>query len=94
MNLAHVRQLETVALAQLGRPIGTVQREDCFVAGAYHMDMSRPMIVRVNYNSQAVYAQDCRHHGSIAYNLSAWVYYRIRLGHRIYDSSTAGGVIQ
>jgi hypothetical protein len=50
-----------IDLAQLERTAGTVQVEHCLAAAANHMNMGRPMVVRVHDNALSLESQDGRH---------------------------------
>src|SRR3546814_1800639 len=56
-----LRQFETVALPQLRRTIGAMQDENRLAVRPFNMDMSGTMIVRIDHDPQAIYAQDSRH---------------------------------
>src|SRR3546814_14606191 len=60
-TLVRSRQLETVALPQLRRTIGAMQDENRLAVRPFNMDMSGTMIVRIDHDPQAIYAQDSRH---------------------------------
>src|SRR3546814_18506920 len=56
-----LRQFETVALPQLRRTIGAMQDENRLAVRPFNMDISGTMIVRIDHDPQAIYAQDSRH---------------------------------
>ena len=64
-NVSHIRSLEPVALAQLGRPVRAMQDEHRLTV-ADHMNMGRTVVVRIDHDPKAADAQDCGHAYKIA----------------------------
>jgi hypothetical protein len=56
---------EAKILSQTGRPIRAVQLEDGLLSIPNHMDVCRPMVVRVNHNAETRKPQNGRHPFSI-----------------------------
>jgi hypothetical protein len=57
---------EAKILSQTGRPIRAVQLEDGLLSIPDHMDVCRPMVVRVNHNAETRKPQNGRHSLSIS----------------------------
>ena len=56
---------EAKVLPQTGQPIRAVQLEDGLLSIPDHMDVCRPMVVRVNHNAETRKPQNGRHSLSI-----------------------------
>ena len=69
---AYLRPVETEALPQVGRPVGTVQQEHSFAFRPYNMHMSRRVIIHLDRDTQPTDAQDRRHRAHIACSWPIW----------------------
>src|SRR5438105_627721 len=73
LHLPDLSSRKSIILTQLRWSARTVQVEDGFTVRPNHMDMSRPMVVRVDHHAQSSKPQNCRHFQILTQFLSAWV---------------------
>ena len=61
LNAADLAPGEAVVLAELRRPVRTMEVENTFPASPDHMNVGGAMIVRVHHSAKPFEAQHCRH---------------------------------